>query len=82
MQRQKLLSQILSRISETALLKKIDTGGAKPVCCRKPSYGPYESKVILTQVAQLLSNGWIEPCEGPWGGYGCSCPEATPRECN
>ena len=45
----------------------IDTGGAKPVCCRKPSYGPYESKVILTQVAQLLSNGWIEPCEGPWG---------------
>ena len=28
----------------------IDTGGAKPVCCRKPSYGPYESKIIMTQV--------------------------------
>ena len=28
----------------------IDTGGAKPVCCRKPSYGPHESKIIMTQV--------------------------------
>ena len=45
----------------------IDTGGAKPMCCRKPSYGPYESKIILTQIAQLLSNKWIEPCGGPWG---------------
>ena len=34
----------------------IDTSGAKPVCCRKPSYGPYESKVILQQVHQLLMN--------------------------
>ena len=45
----------------------IDTAGAKPVCCRKPLYGHYESKVILEQVQQLLINGWIEKCEGPWG---------------
>ena len=45
----------------------IDTGGAKPVCCHKTSHGPYKSKIILTQVAQLLSNKWIEPCGGPWG---------------
>ena len=45
----------------------IDTGGAKPVCCRKPSYGPYESKVIMEQISQLLSNNWITKCEGPWG---------------
>jgi len=32
----------------------IDTGNTKPVCCKKPSYGFYESKVIMTQVAQLL----------------------------
>ena len=44
----------------------IDTGGAKPVYCRKPSYRPYESKIILTQVAQFLSNKWIESCGGPW----------------
>ena len=35
----------------------IDTGGAKPACCRKPSYGPYESKIIMEQIAQLLENG-------------------------
>ena len=34
----------------------IDTSGAKPVCCRKPSYGPYESKVIMSQLEDLLSN--------------------------
>ena len=37
----------------------IDAGGAKPVCCRKPSYGPYKSKVIMAQIAQLMSNKWI-----------------------
>ena len=28
----------------------IDTDGAKPVCCRKPSYGPHDSKIIMAQV--------------------------------
>ena len=45
----------------------IDTGGSKPVCCRKPSYGPYESRIIMEQISQLLHNRWIERCEGPWG---------------
>ena len=42
----------------------IDTGDAKPVFCKKPSYEPYESKVIVTQVDQLLNNKWIRRCGG------------------
>ena len=34
----------------------IDTGGVQPVCCRKLSNGPYESKVIMEQITQLLRN--------------------------
>ena len=45
----------------------IDTGGSAPVCCRKPRYGPHESKIIMTQIQVLLDNGWIRPCFGPWG---------------
>ena len=44
----------------------IDTGSAKLVCCRKPRYGPYESKTILQQIKALFENDWIERCEGPW----------------
>ena len=32
----------------------IDTGTSKPVCCRKPRYGPYESKIILELMKDLL----------------------------
>jgi hypothetical protein len=45
----------------------IDTGSAKPVCCRKKQYGPYESSIIMKQVKSLLDNDWIYECEGPWG---------------
>jgi hypothetical protein len=45
----------------------IDTGGSAPVCCRKPHYGPHESKIIMDQIDVLLNNGWIHPCKGPWG---------------
>ena len=45
----------------------IDTGGSQPGCCRKPSYGPHESKIILEQQNVLLANGWIRKCYGPWG---------------
>jgi hypothetical protein len=45
----------------------IDTGGTRPVCCKKSSYGPYESKVIMEQVNQLLHNNWIQKCGGAWG---------------
>ena len=46
----------------------IDTGNHTPVCCKKPRYGPHESKVILKQVNVLLANEWITPC--PHGGWG------------
>jgi hypothetical protein len=45
----------------------IDTGGSSPVCCRKPHYGPHESKIIMEHINVLLANGWIHPCKGPWG---------------
>ena len=45
----------------------VDTGHAKPVCCRKPKYVPYESNNIMEQVKDLINNVWIEKCEGPWG---------------
>ena len=45
----------------------IDTGDAKPVCCRKKQYGPYESGIIMTQINALLSNDWIYECGGPYG---------------
>ena len=72
-------SRQLLKITGTASSKKvlsaqlngckfgIDTGGSKPVCCRKQSYDPCESKIIMEQVAQLLSNKWIDRCKGPWG---------------
>ena len=44
----------------------IDTGTAKPVCCRKPQYVPYESKTIMSQIEGLLQNEWIYACGWPW----------------
>ena len=43
----------------------IDTGTAKPVCCKKPRYGPYSLKIIMEHVKTLLGNDWIERYEGP-----------------
>ena len=45
----------------------IDTGDSKPVCCKKTTYGPYKSKIIMEQVQKLQSNGWVKRCKGPWG---------------
>jgi hypothetical protein len=45
----------------------IDTGSSAPVCCRKPHYGPHESRIIMAQIEVLLDNGWIDECEGAWG---------------
>ena len=46
----------------------IDTGKHTPVCCKKPRYGPHESKIILKQVKVLLAEGMIERCAtGGWG---------------
>ena len=45
----------------------IDTSGAKPECCKHPSYGPYESKRIMSQLEDLLCLKWVEDCGRPWG---------------
>jgi hypothetical protein len=45
----------------------IDTGASPPVCCKKPHYGPHESKIINAQVKVLEDNGFIKLCYGPWG---------------
>ena len=34
----------------------IYTSDSKPLCCKKPECGPYESKIIMDQVQQLLAN--------------------------
>jgi hypothetical protein len=44
----------------------IDTGGSPPVCCKKPHYGPHETKIIMDHVNVLLDNGWIDLCYGLW----------------
>jgi hypothetical protein len=45
----------------------IDTGASPPVCCKKPHYGPHESKIIMAHIAVLPDNGWIRKCFGLWG---------------
>ena len=40
----------------------IDTSGTKPISCRKLSYGPYESRISMSQLEDLLSNKVIEEC--------------------
>ena len=47
---------------------KIDTGTNKGVCCRPPSYGHYESKIIMDHIKVLFDNNWIRECSsGPFG---------------
>jgi hypothetical protein len=45
----------------------IDAGGAQPVCYRKPSCGPHESRIVLQQQEALLADGWMRKWCGPWG---------------
>ena len=45
----------------------IDTRTHTLVCCRKPSYGFHEAKIIQNQIASLLGNKWIHKCGVPWG---------------
>ena len=45
----------------------VDTGAAKPVCCRLPRYGMHEAPVIKKICAGLKHNGIIEEDKGPWG---------------
>ena len=45
----------------------IDTGASKPICVKRPNYGPYESAIIMQQILSLEKNNWIEEEFGPWG---------------
>ena len=54
----------------------IDTGTSAPVACRQNRYGIHESKIIMTQVQGLFSNGWIKECsQGGW----CSVIVLAPK---
>ena len=54
----------------------IDTGTSPPVACRQNRYGIHESKIIMTQVQGLFSNGWIKECsQGGW----CSVIVLAPK---
>lgn len=44
-----------------------DTGNSKPVCCRQPTHGFHESKIVEDQLKKLWGNGWTRRCQGPWG---------------
>ena len=46
----------------------IDTGTHTPVCCKKPSYGPTESKIIMDNIKILQTWNFVYHCiEGGWG---------------
>ena len=45
----------------------IDTGDAKDVCCRQPTYGVREAKNMIKHITQLEDNNWIRDCTRPWG---------------
>ncbi len=46
----------------------VDTGAAKPVCCKTPRYGPHEAQIIIRLTDEMLKNGLTEPDHGsPWG---------------
>ena len=45
----------------------LDTGDSKSVCCRQPSYGIHERKIMNTHIQILEDNDWICDYEGSWG---------------
>ena len=53
----------------------IDTGDSKPVCCRQPSYGIHERKIMDKHIQVLEANDWICDCEGPWGSIVVLAPK-------
>ena len=52
---------MISVISQLIEISSTSTG------CKKPQYGPHESKIIMENINTLLHNEWIEECKGPWG---------------
>ena len=45
----------------------IDTGTAKPVCCKAPRYGPHEARVITRLADKLVEINKAEQDFGPYG---------------
>ena len=45
----------------------VDTGAARPICCRLPRYGMHESPVLKRICEGLKHNGIVEEDTGPWG---------------
>ena len=37
------------------------------MCCKKPHYGPQESKIINEHIKVLKENDWVEHYKGGWG---------------
>lgn len=59
----------------------IDTGNHTPVCCRKPVYEPYESKVIMQHLKTLLLNKWAKGIKGSsWGSSIVLAPKPHQEE--
>ena len=59
----------------------IDTGDSKPVCCRQPSYGIHERKIMDEHIQALEANDWICDCEGPWGSIVVLAPKPHQESC-
>ena len=45
----------------------LDTGDSKPLCCRQPSYGIHERKIMNAHIQIIEDNDWICNCEGALG---------------
>ena len=66
--------QVVGRVRQKGLRKPIrgflfhvDTGTAKPVCCKPPRYGKYEEEIILRLCQALKDNDMVVHDDGPWG---------------
>ena len=60
----------------------IDTGDSDPVCCRQPSYGYHERKIMNQHISALEDSGLIVDCEGPWGSLLVLAPKPHQEDCS
>ena len=44
----------------------INTGNAKAVCCRQPTYGVHEEHIMTEHIAQLEITNYIRECNRSW----------------
>ena len=60
----------------------IDTWDSKSACCRQPSYGIHERKIMDKHIQILEANDWICDCEGHWGSLILLAPKRHQESCN